>query len=129
MNNIDITKQLISNILHQTLSKSLTPNISNSDIEPVVQLCLFSFYRSGQEDPYDLTKKIPSPLLEHLIKNINSLTENSTLSKITQFLLIEWCWRNDYLNDDWQWEWVGKNEGTIHFNPRIPLNSIPLPTE
>lgn len=96
--------------------------------EAVVKMFMFGFSRTGEEDPKALAREIQGPLLEHLVKNMSRLSSAMpNLAKVGQILVIEWCWRNDYLLEDWKWVWRGKDGGDIMCLPRVPLSMIPIP--
>jgi len=102
---------------------------SAGEVEALTSVCMMGVHRRGDEDPRAELRKVSAPIIEHLVKNLKRAASNRALAKVSQFFVIEWCWRNDYLEEDWRWEWVNKHEGQLHFRPRIPLEMVPIPSE
>ena len=104
-------------------------NISPEEIDYVIGVCMLGVYRTGNENPKAMLGIVSNELIEHMVKHLQKAKEHKDLAKGMQFFLLEWCWRNDYLNEDWRWEWINQNEGKIHFNARLPLEMIPIPSD
>lgn len=102
---------------------------SPEEVESVVSLCLLGVHRTGQEDPRAMARAVSDPVLEHLVRRSRKARGIPALAKAFQFLIMEWCFRNGYLHEDWLWEWDGANEGQIKFSARMPLAMIPIPSE
>ena len=102
---------------------------SPGEMEAVTAVCMMGVYRSGTEDPRAMLRAVSDPMIEHLAKNLKKARENRSLAKVAQFFLLEWCFRNGYMEEDWRWEWVNKNEGRIVYKTNIPLEMIPVPSE
>ena len=112
----------------KSVVSQIVPDGSNpKEIEAVTAVCMMGVYRSGTEDPKAMLRGVSDPLIEHLVKNLKKARENRALAKVSQFFLLEWCHRNGYLEEDWRWEWVNKNEGRLVFKTSIPLDMIPIP--
>lgn len=122
--------QLISN-LFENFAKDVIPKTSsaptneNQSIGNLVSLFLAP---SLQSDPRSIMRSMSDNLVEHIVLNRGSIPNHPMMKMIFQLFLIEWCYRNDYMEEDWKWEWNkdGKN-GEALINPRIPMNQIPLP--
>jgi hypothetical protein len=119
----EVAKRMISQLLPEG------SGCGPGEVEALTTVCMMGVYRSGTEDPRSELRKVSTPVIEHLVKNLSKATGNRALQKVSQFFVMEWCWRNDYLEEDWLWEWSGKDEGRMHFRPRIPWQMIPIPTE
>lgn len=113
--------------LEQLLKGAGGPEASRHETEAVVQVFLFGFVRSGCENPKSMMGPISDALLEHLVKNLGAVSSIPNLAKVGQFFIMEWCWRNGHLVEDWRWEWKDKNSGDLKFLPRVPLSMIPIP--
>lgn len=113
--------------LERMLQTAGGPTASRQETEAVIQVFLFGFVRTGSENPKSMMGPITDQLLEHLVKNLPSLSSVPNLAKVGQFFLIEWCWRNGHLLEDWRWEWRDRNSGDLRFLPRVPLSMIPIP--
>jgi hypothetical protein len=122
---------LLSEVAKRMISQ-LVPEGSEAapgEIEAVTAVCMMGVYRSGTEDPRAELRKVSATLIDHLVRNLRKASDSKPLQKVSQFFLMEWCWRNEYLEEDWRWEWVNKNEGRMHFRSRVPLDMIPIPSE
>ncbi len=102
---------------------------TSDEVEAVTAVCTMGVFRRGTEDPRALLRRVSDPLILHLVKNLAKAKESKPLAKVSQFFLIEWCYRNGYLEEDWRWEWVNPNEGRMHIKPTMPLEMIPIPTD
>lgn len=110
------------------MEKAMRAVGGNPDSEAVVKMFMLGFVRTGEEDPRAIAREIPGPMLEHLVRNLPRLSAAvPNLAKVGQILVIEWCWRNDYLLEDWKWVWRDKHNGDIACLPRLPLSMIPIP--
>lgn len=114
-------------MVDQALSGQEAAGVRKDEMEAVVKVFLLGVHRTGSEDLRDMLRKVSDPLLEHIVKNMDTISLSPVLGKIGQFFVIEWCYRNDYLMDDWSWEWEGRDGGKANFLPRMPLDSVPLP--
>lgn len=100
-----------------------------AEVEAVTAICMMGVYRNGTEDPKAVLRAVSDPLIEHLVRGLKKARENRSLAKVSQFFLMEWCFRNGYMEEDWRWEWVTKDEGRIVFKMRMPLEMIPIPSD
>ncbi len=100
-----------------------------AEIEAVTSVCMMGVYRDGTEDPRAELRRVSDPLIEHLVRGLKKARENKSLAKVSQFFLMEWCFRNGYMDADWRWEWTSKDEGRIVFSMRVPLEMIPIPSD
>lgn len=119
----EVTRQMISQLLEKG------GPTSSEEVEAVTSVCIMGVFRNGTEDPRAQLRKVSDPLILHLVKNLSKAKESKPLAKVSQFFLMEWCFRNGYLEEDWRWEWVTPNEGKMHFKPTMPLEMIPIPTD
>lgn len=101
---------------------------SGDEMEALLGLCMLGVARGGTEDPKALVRRLSDTLLEHAVRHVGQHRGDRVFAPVGQILLVEWCWRNDYLNSDWLWEWEDQGGGRIKFDPRIPLNMVPVPT-
>ncbi len=118
--------EVAKNMIAQLVPEGTTAN--PAEIEAVTAVCMMGVYRAGTEDPKAMLRPVSDPLIEHLVKSLGKARENRSLAKVSQFFLMEWCFRNGYMEDDWRWEWADKNEGRIVYRMRLPLEMIPIPT-
>lgn len=102
--------------------------VSGDEMEALLNLCMLGVSRTGSEDPKSMVRKLSDPLLEHALKHVAKNRADRVFVPISQILLIEWCWRNDYLREDWHWRWEDAGGGQMKYNPRIPLDMVPVPT-
>lgn len=119
----EVTRRLIEQLVPEGSAES------PAEIEAVASLCMMGVYRTGSEDPRSTLRSISDPLLLHLVKSLRKARDNRALAKVSQFFLIEWCYRNGYLEEDWRWEWKGANEGELHYRASIPLDMVPVPSD
>lgn len=125
-----VQSSLVNVIRH--ITKRLTPKedkITTVEIDALSQLCIMGVMPSGEEEPRKLLSQLSDPLLDHLISHLNVMKANPITGKICQFFLVEWCYRNGYLTDDWIWQWDNPNEGHVAYNSRVPLDQIALPAQ
>lgn len=120
-------KEVVASLVRSALDGPAAQVAGQKEVEALVSLCLIGVHRTGKEDPRALVRSVSDPLLEHLVSSLERLRDNRALRAVSQFLLVEWCFRNGYLLDDWRWEWVDGNEGRLHYLPKIPLEDVPLP--
>lgn len=121
-------------VLGQALSSALTeigPKGSSpggQEMDALKQLFMMAFVPTGKEDPRAILSGMSDGLIEHVTSRLEEAKKNPVVAQIGQFFLIEWCYRNGYLNGDWIWSWSGTKKGQLHYDPRIPLNMVPLPS-
>ncbi len=116
----------------ENMIAQLVPEGTKTDpdeMKAVTAVCMMGVYRTGSEDPRAMLRAVSGPMIEHLTKNLRRARENRALAKVSQFFLIEWCFRNGYLEEDWRWEWVTRDEGRMHFRSTMPLEMIPIPSD
>lgn len=119
----EVAKKMVSQLLEEGGSSSA------EEVQAVTSVCMMGVFRTGSEDPRAELRKVSDPLILHLVKNLHRARESKPLAKVSQFFLIEWCFRNGYLEEDWRWEWVSRDEGRMHVKPTMPLEMIPVPTD
>jgi len=90
---------------------------------------MMSMIPNGDEDPKALMRSVSESIIDHLISKFDQLRQDPVVSKIAQFFLIEWCYRNNHLNGDWAWKWDSPNEGHVSYNSKMPLEKISLPAK
>jgi hypothetical protein len=100
-----------------------------SEMEALSQLLMMAFVPTGQENPRELLSRMSDGFVNHVVSRLDEAKKNPVVGQISQFFLIEWCYRNGHLNGDWMWKWEGAKKGDLHYNPRVPLSMIPLPTQ
>lgn len=101
--------------------------MGEGEMEALMKLFTMAFVPTGEEDPRALLAKMSDGLVEHIAARLEETRKNPVVAQICQFFLIEWCYRNGYLNGDWIWSWSGIKQGQLHYEPRIPLSTVPLP--
>jgi len=84
----EVAKSLIAQIVPDS------SRASAEEMEAVTAVCMMGVYRDGTEDPRALLRKVSGPLIDHLAKNLKKAMENKSLAKVSQFFLLEWCYRN-----------------------------------
>ena len=99
------------------------------EVDALSQLLMMTFVPTGQENPRDLLSRMSDDFVNHVVSRLEKAKENPVVAQISQFFLIEWCYRNGHLNGDWIWEWEGVKKGDLHYNPRVPLSMISLPKQ
>lgn len=119
--------EVAKNMISQLVPDGVEAN--QAEIEAITAVCMMGVYRNGTEDPRAMLRQVSDPMIEHLVRSLKKARENRSLAKVSQFFLMEWCHRNGYMEEDWRWEWEGKNEGRIVFKTRIPLEMIPIPSD
>jgi hypothetical protein len=98
------------------------------EADALSQLLMMAFVPTGKEDPRDLLSRMSDGFVDHVVSRLDEV-RNPVVGQISQFFLIEWCYRNGYLNGDWIWKWEGPKRGDLHYNPRVPLSMVPLPKQ
>ena len=82
---------------------------------------------TGKENPRELMASIGDGVLRHLVAFREAVAANPALKGLSQFFLVEWCYRNGHMEEDWIWSWDGKDGGSIFFKPKTPLDQVELP--
>jgi hypothetical protein len=100
---------------------------TEQDIQLMVELCMMAAASTGKEQPRDLLKLASDDLVEQMVKRIPTVKSNRLIAPICQFFVLEWCFRNSHLEEDWTWLWDSPNEGHVSYRSKIPLDQIPLP--
>jgi hypothetical protein len=126
--NTAILHNSILNILKSMISKLTPAGTPNTEIDALMQICVMGMIPTGDEKPKELMRSISDKMLDHLISNMNMIQSNPITGKVGQFFLIEWCYRNEHLYNDWTWVWDSANEGRMSFDPKIPLDQLVLPS-
>jgi hypothetical protein len=117
-------------ILRNTI-KGIIPKdspVPADEVDALARLCTMSVVPSGEEDPKKLMRLVSDPIINHLVSRLEEFEANPILKNISQFFLIEWCYRNGHLNGDWVWNWEGQNGGHVSYDPKVPLEEIELPS-
>jgi hypothetical protein len=129
--NVTFLQNSVINILKAMLTRLVPQNTKVSDVEvdSLMQICVMGMIPTGDEEPRELMRRLSDNMLDHLISHLQVIKQNPIIGKIGQFFLIEWCYRNDYLNGDWKWYWDNPNEGHVSFDPKIPLDQVVLPEQ
>lgn len=127
--NVTMFHDSVLNILKSMITKLTPKNTSSPEVDALMQICVMGILPTGDENPKELMRTLSDPMLDHLISNLNMIQKNPITGKIGQFFLIEWCYRNDHLNEDWRWDWDSSNEGHMSFDPKIPLDQVVLPKQ
>ena len=129
--NAALLQNSIMNVLKTMIAKLVPKNnkVTDIEIDALTQICVMGLLPTGDEEPRELMRMLSDNVLDHLICHLQAIQQNPIIGKIGQFFLIEWCYRNDNLNDDWRWQWDGPNEGHVSFDPKIPLDQVVLPKQ
>ncbi len=120
-------REIMKSAISGALSGGGRSLLRKEEGEALASLCMMPVHRTGDENPREMLRCLSDPLLEHLVKNVESMKSNPALGRVGQFFVIEWCFRNDHLTEDWKWEWETKDRGKLNYSPRIPLEMVPLP--
>jgi len=126
-----LIRDSIIQVLRNTI-KGIIPDdspVPSKEVDALAQLCMMSVVPTGKEDPKALMRTVSDPILEHFITKFKKFSEDQVIGKVSQFFLIEWCYRSDHLEGDWAWQWDSPNEGHVSYNSKIPLEEITLPVE
>ncbi len=109
--------------LDETIKNSISgTNMTSEDVSSITKLCTMSAFPEGNEDLKTIVRKLSNKFIDDMMSKFQSMISDPILAPISQFILIEWCYRHDYLNDDWRWEWNSKNEGVLNFSSKISLD-------
>ncbi len=120
------TSLLLSRMVSGAVKQSLPGlELSNKELESLVQLCSMSASPTGKEDPKTLLRSLPDAMVDAVITSPKKMSANPILGKLVQFFQIEWCWRHGHLKEDWNWEWDSATGGKLNFLAATPLQSIP----
>lgn len=98
------------------------------DMGLLSQLCIMTVQPTGREKPRELIRQLSDKIIEQIVTKTNQLRENPMLGPICQMCVVEWSFRNNYLNEDWLWQWDGNTGGSLAYSSKIPLDQIPVPT-
>lgn len=101
--------------------------MESGEMEALTKLFMMAALPTGEENPRALLALMSDKLVEHIAARLEEAKKNQMVAQVCQFFLIEWCYRNGYLNGDWIWNWSGARQGQLHYDPRIPLSTVPLP--
>lgn len=103
-------------------------NIPTDESSNIASLLSLFLNPSKDMNPHDIMRKLSDPLIEHIIANREKMPEHKVMKMVFQLFLIEWMYRNDFLNQDWEWQWDenGKS-GSVHMDTKIDISKIPLP--
>lgn len=118
--------ETVLNHIKSTIPKNASvPTNEGENISRIIALFISP---TKDANPREIMRSLSDPIIEHLVSNHNNMPDHPMMKMIFQLFLIEWCYRNDYLLEDWVWRWEddGKN-GSADVNPRIPFADIPLP--
>lgn len=131
--NITLLQNTIMNVLKTMITKLIPKNnngkVSDVEIDALMQICVMGLIPTGDEEPRELMRRLSDDVLDHLISHLQAIKKNPIIGKVGQFFLIEWCYRNEYLNGDWKWQWDSPNEGHVSLDPKIPLDQVVLPKQ
>lgn len=119
---------VVSEAVSVLVRESMPDQSVSGEVEAVLGLCMLGVHRTGSEDPRRMAAAVSGKLLEHLVRNVKRMRAVPAMGMAAQFLVLEWCFRNGHLEEDWRWEWEGTDGGKIHFRARIPLESIAIPS-
>lgn len=108
----------------------IAPNlpVEDKEIEALTNLVSMSVGVTGKEDPHDYMRSISTPLINFLVENIEQFKDSPQMKSLTQLFLIEWCYRNGHLSEDWKWVWKDPKNGEAKFLPNKPMDSIEFPS-
>lgn len=126
-NDVRETKAAVLQAVQTTIRRTVPGGSNADDVENLSKLCVMALVPTGEEDARDLCSKLSDQVITFVVARIRELETNPAMQNMVKLLLLEWCFRNDYLEEDWQWEWVSPSSGRAHFNGRVPLDQIPLP--
>ena len=115
----------LGNMLKEAIKCSLPGiDIDNMAMDYLAQLCAMSTVPTGDEDPKALMRPLPNIIIDAVVTSAKTSISNPILNRLVQIFCVEWCFRHDYLYEDWRWEWNNALEGQIHYHAKKPLNEI-----
>lgn len=102
------------------------PNIEfcPKDWDVVEKLLDLAIVPNGQEDPHDWLRSMSSKALDQLFTHLDALQSHNTFRMVSQFFLIEWSYRNEYLDADWKWVWDTRRDGHVRYKSKFSLDSL-----
>ena len=113
------------------LTKHLIPknaNVPTKEGDSIASLLKMFLAPSKNENPRDMMRGMSDALIEHLVTNRDKMPDHPMMKMMFQLFLLEWCYRNDYMLQDWEWEWNADGKsGQAKVDLRIPFNQIQLP--
>lgn len=113
------------------LTKQLIPknaNVPTQEGDSIASLLRLFLSPRLDSNPHDIMRGMSDNLVEHIIINREKIPDHPMMKMIFQLFLFEWCFRNDYMLEDWKWEWdLNGKSGKAKLNPRVPLSQIQLP--
>lgn len=128
MNN-DLHRQITKNFTN--LINDLIPKNSNIPSDENINLAsLISLFLnpSKEVNPHTIVRKLSDKLIEHIVQHRNEIPDNNMMKMILQLFIIEWIYRNDFMHQDWVWEWnTDGKSGEAKIDAKLPLDQIPLP--
>ena len=116
-------KELIQLVIRGILPAG---NINAQDVDLVTRLCMMAAVPTGEENPRELLREMSNAVVSAFAVNIEKVQKNPMSAPVAQLFFMEWCFRNEYLNDDWKWEWDSESEGHVSYNPKEPLDKLLL---
>ena len=94
-----------------------------SEVAALAQICTMGAVPSGKEDPKCLLRTLSDGVLNRVAAMFWKMAEDPVAKKVSNFFLVEWCWRHGHLHGDWTWTWDGPGEGYVRCCPKISLES------
>jgi hypothetical protein len=122
-----VAKSAVLGAVAAAVRRMMPGEAQAADVEGVSALCAMALVPTGEEDPRAICSGLSDRVVTFFVSRMDELSSNPTVGPIAKILMIEWLWRNDFLLEDWIWEWTGESSGTARFNERVPLSQIPLP--
>jgi hypothetical protein len=115
-----------------SLVRNLIPknaNVPTDEGANISALIALFFNPSPESDPREIMRRISDALVEYMVKHRSKMPDHPMMKMIFQLFLIEWCFRNGHMEEDWKWEWdAGGKRGEAKMNMKVPINKISLPS-
>lgn len=111
----------IKSAIHKSLSSSAK---GGDDLSVLTKLCLMGTMSTGDESPKELLRAMSDTNIDTIAQKLRTFDGNKINEQIGHLFFIEWCYRNDHLNEDWLWEWETPSEGKIKFSAKRPLYEL-----
>lgn len=99
-------------------------NFESRDWDSIEKLLSLATCPSGREEPHMWLRSMSSQALDQLYCKLESFQKHQTFQMVSQFFLIEWCYRNEYLDSDWKWVWDTNRDGHVKYKSKFSLDSL-----
>jgi hypothetical protein len=107
-----------------SISKNLIEGTPVEDFNSIESLCEMRVFPTGKEDPKAIVRRMTNRSLSGLVSQYKQNSGNPIFAPVYSFFFMEWCYRQDYLKNDWSWEWNTEKEGEIRYLSELSIDQL-----